>query len=118
MTVFAAGNVRDRRGKPVSHPSGAKFGELEAVHVDTASDEPAFATVKIGMTGRHRLVFVPLAGGTVRPDALRAQFDNEFLDDGPTIDTDAELAADAEPGVFSHYGIPAGNAGVRRLTRR
>lgn len=118
MTVFAAENVRDWRGRPVIDPSGAKIGELEAVYVDTTSDEPAFATVKIGMIGRHRLVFVPLVGATVRPDALRVQFAKKLVGDGPSIDTDGELAAAAEPAVFSHYGLPADNDGVRRLARR
>jgi hypothetical protein len=33
MTIFAAENVRDWRGKPVIDPSGARIGELEAVYV-------------------------------------------------------------------------------------
>jgi PRC-barrel domain protein len=118
MTIFAAENVRDWRGKPVIDPSGARIGELEAVYGDTASDGPAFATMKIGMIGRHRLVFVPLVGASVRPDALRVQFDKKLVGDGPSIDTDGELSADAEPEGFSHYGMPAGNNGVRRLARR
>jgi hypothetical protein len=101
MTIFAAENVRDWRGNPVIDPSVAKLGELEAVYVDTASDEPAFATV---MIGRHPLVLVPLVGATVRPDASRVQFDKKLVGDGPLIDTDGGLAADAEPEVFSHYG--------------
>ena len=116
--IFAAENVRDWRGKPVIDPSGAKIGELEAVYVDTTSDEPAFATVKIGFIGRHRLVFVPLAGATVTPNALRVQYDKKLVGDGPAIDTDGELTAEAEPDVFSHYGIQIGNDGVRRLARR
>jgi hypothetical protein len=55
---------------------------------------------------------------TVRPDALRVQFDKKLVGDGPSIDTDGELSADAEPEVFSHYRMPAGNNGVRRLARR
>ncbi len=118
MTVIPAENVRDWRGKSVIDPSGSKIGELEAIYVDTTTDEPAFATVKIGIIGRHRLVFVPLTGATVRPDALRVQFEKKLVADGPAIDTDGELTAEAEPDVFSHFGLPVGNLGVRRLARR
>jgi hypothetical protein len=116
--VFPAENLRDWRGKPVVDPSGAKIGELEAVYVDTTSDEPAFATVKIGFIGRHRLVFVPLVGATVSPDAVRVQFDKKLVADGPAINTDGELTADAEPLVFTHFGMQVRNDGVRSLARR
>jgi hypothetical protein len=95
MTIFAAENVRDWRGNPVIDPSGAKLGELEAVYVDTAAAEPAFATVKIGMIGRHRLVFAPLVGAAVRPDASRVLFDRKLVGEGPSIDTDGGRAAEA-----------------------
>ena len=71
--TFPAENVRDWRGKPVIDPDGSKIGELEAIYVDTGTDEPAFATVRVGMIGRHRLAFVPLSNATVTPDALRVQ---------------------------------------------
>lgn len=118
MTVFAAENLRDWVGKHVIDPSGAKIGEMEAVYVDTTSDDPAFATVKVGMIGRHRLAFVPLQGATVSPDAVRVAFDRKPVTDAPSIDTDGELAAEAEPQVFSHYGMATGNGQVRRLARR
>jgi hypothetical protein len=70
------------------------------------------------MIGRHRLVFVPRVRVTVRPDALRVRLGKKLVGEGPSIDTDGELFADAEPEVFSHYGMPTGNDGVRRLARR
>ena len=37
----------------------------------------------------------------------------------PSIDTDGELAAEDEPAVFEHYGLPAASVGAaRRLARR
>jgi hypothetical protein len=118
--MFPAENLRDWRGEKVIDPAGEKIGDLEAVYVDTATDEPAFATVRIGFLGRHRLAFVPLAGATVTPSAVRVRYDKKLVGDALTIDTDGELTAADEPGVFAHYNLPyaTGASGERRLARR
>jgi PRC-barrel domain len=118
--MFPAENLRDWRGEKVIDPGGDKIGDLEAVYVDTATDQPAFATVRIGMLGRHRLVFVPLDDATVSPSAVRVRYDKKLVSDAPSIDTDGELAAADEPGVFAHYNLPyqPGASGERKLARR
>jgi hypothetical protein len=118
--MFPAENLRDWRGENVIDPDGSKIGELEAVYVDTATDEPAFASVQVGIIGRHRLVFVPLAGATVSPSAVRVRYPKKLVGDAPGIDTDGELLAADEPLVFAHYELPyqPGTAGERRLARR
>jgi hypothetical protein len=118
--MFPAENLRDWRGEKVIDPEGDKIGELEAVYVDTATDEPAFVTVRVGMLGRHRLVFVPVNGATVTPAAVRVRYTKKLIGDAPTIDTDGELTATDEPGVFSYYNLPyaTGASGERRLARR
>lgn len=118
--MFEAENIRDWRGHDVVDQGGDKVGELESVYVDTASDQPSFAAVKIGMIGRHRLTFVPLEGATVAPGYLRVQWAKKLIKDAPAIDTDGELLADQEPELFEHYGFAyqAGAGGERRLARR
>jgi hypothetical protein len=118
--MFPAENLRDWRGHKVIDPNGDKIGDLEAVYVDTATDEPSFATVRVGMIGRHRLAFVPLKGATVTPDAVRVQYDKKLVGDAPSIDVDGELSAADEPRVFAHYELPyeIGAGGERRLGRR
>jgi hypothetical protein len=118
--MFPAENLRDWHGEKVIDPEGNKIGELEAVYVDTATDEPAFLTVRIGFIGRYRLAFVPAVGATVFPDAVRVRYDKKLVGDAPTIDTDGELAAADEPRIFAHYNLPymTGSAGERRLARR
>ncbi len=118
--MFPAENLRDWRGEKVIDPEGDKIGELEAVYVDTATDEPAFVTVRVGMLGRHRLVFVPVNGATVTPAAVRVRYAKKLVGDAPTIDTDGELTAADEPGVFAYYNLPyaTGASGERRLARR
>jgi hypothetical protein len=118
--MFPAENLRDWHGRKVIDPEGDKIGDLEGVYVDTATDEPSFVTVKVGFLGRHRLAFVPVAGATVTPDAVRVRYDKDLVSDAPTIDTNGELTAAAEPDVFAHYNLPyaIGTSGVRRLARR
>ncbi|GIJ48582.1 photosystem reaction center subunit H [Virgisporangium aliadipatigenens] len=118
--MFPAENLRDWRGEKVIDPDDSKIGELEAVYVDTATDEPSFITVRVGFIGRHRLVFVPLLGATVKPDAVRVRYDKKLVDAAPSIDLDGELTATEEPGLFAHYNLQytTGAPGVRRLARR
>lgn len=119
-TLFPAENIRDWRGKSVVDRDGGKIGALEAVYVDTGSDEPSFATVEVGLPGRKRLVFVPLAGATVAPAHVKVQIDKKQAKNAPSIDTDGELLAADEPGIFEHYGLAyaPGASGERRLARR
>ncbi|MGI8576731.1 MAG: PRC-barrel domain-containing protein [Nocardioidaceae bacterium] len=118
--MFEPDDIRDWRGHDVVDREGSKIGSLEAVYFDTASEQPVFASVKIGLPGRHRLVFAPLDGARVSPDHVRVIADKKLVKDAPTIDTDGELTADAEPGLFEHYGLPyqPGATGERRLGRR
>ena len=118
--MFEADNIRDWRGENVIDPDGEKIGRLEAVYVDTASDLPAFATIQVGLPGRHRLVFAPLDGATVGPGYVRIRAPKKLARDAPSIDTDGELTAGDEPTVFAHYGMTyqPGAGGERRLARR
>lgn len=118
--MFEADNIRDWRGHDVVDESGAKIGTLEAVYVDTGTDQPSFATVQVGLIGRHRLVFVPLGGATVAPDHVRVRVEKKLARDAPSIDTDGELLAEQEPAVFEHYRMDyqPGAGGERRLARR
>jgi hypothetical protein len=70
--VFEAADIREWRGHDVVDPDGHKIGELEAIYVDTSTDQPAFGTVKVGMPTRHRLAFVPLAGAIVGPGYIQS----------------------------------------------
>ena len=118
--MFEAENIRDWRNHDVVDPAGRKIGQLEAVYVDTSTDVPAFASVRTGMLGRRRLTFVPLDRATVSPDKMRVAYARGQVKDAFSIHTDGELAAEDEPGLFQHYGLPyqQGVGGERRLARR
>jgi hypothetical protein len=118
--MFEATSIREWRGHDVRDPDGGKIGPLEAVYVDTATDQPSFGTVQIGLPGRRRLVFVPLQGAKVGPGYVQVAFDKKLVKDAPSIDTDGELPASEEEAVFAHYGLDyaPGTGGERRLARR
>jgi hypothetical protein len=118
--MFEAENIRDWRNHDVVDPDGHKIGQLEAVYVDTSTDLPAWASIRTGMIGRHRLDFVPLDGAVVTPDALKVTVTRSQVKGVFSIDTDGELAAEDEPKLFEHFGLPyeTGAGGERRLGRR
>jgi hypothetical protein len=118
--MFKAADIREWRGHDVTDLDGHKIGELEAVYVDTGTDLPSFATVRVGMPTRRRLVFVPLNQATVGPGYLKVSYDKSQVRDAPSIGTDDELPAGDEEAIFTHYGLAyqprAG--GARLLARR
>ncbi|GAA2662447.1 PRC-barrel domain-containing protein [Streptomyces aculeolatus] len=118
--MFEAHDIREWRGHPVRGADGGKIGEMEAVYVDTRTDVPSFATVKAGVPGRKRLVFVPLDGASVSPGYVTVAYDKGQVKGAPSIGTDGELAFEEEPAVYSHYELDyePGAAGERRLARR
>lgn len=118
--MFEADDIRDWRQHDVVDPDGDRIGKLEAIYVDTVSDEPAMATVQVGMIGRHRLAFVPLDQATVGPSYVRVRYPKKQVRDAPSMDMDGELPVEEEPAVFEHYGLDyqPGSGGERRLARR
>jgi hypothetical protein len=118
--MFEAGDIREWRGHDVVDSGGHKIGVLESVYVDTATDQPFFATVTMGMPTRRRLAFVPLTDATVGPGYLKVAYGKDIVKKAPAIDTDGELPASEEPAVFAHYSLEyaPGAGGERRLARR
>jgi hypothetical protein len=118
--VFEAENIRDWIGMPVGDEVDDRVGTLESVYFDTASDQPAFATVKVGILSGQKLVFVPLNGALVSPKHLKVMYPKKLIKSAPSIATDGELDAAHEPEVYTHYGLPyeTGSGGERRLGRR
>lgn len=112
-------DIREWRTHDVIDPGGHKIGVLEAIYVHTSSDEPAMATVQVGLPTRHRLVFVPLDGALVGPGYVKVVHDKALVKACPSIGTDDVLPAEGEEAVFHHYGLAyqPGAAGERQLAR-
>jgi PRC-barrel domain len=118
--VFEADDIRDWQNETVVDQEGDKIGTLEGLYYDTATQQATFASVQIGIVGRHKLTFVPLDGARVSPGHIRVMVDKKTVKDAPTIDTDGSLSAAQEPELFEHYGLvyQPGATGERRLGRR
>ena len=118
--MFDVDDIRDWRGQSVVDREGSKIGNLEAVYFDTSTDEAVFGTVKVGLVGGGKLVFVPLTGARVSPKHIRVMTDKKTAKEAPYIDTDGELDSAAEPGIYAHYGqtYVRGAGGERKLGRR
>lgn len=118
--MIHAADVREWRDLAVVDAEAHKIGVLEAVYVDTTTDEPAMATVRTGLPTRHRLLFVPLDDAIVGPGYLKVTYAKALVKEAPSIGTDDVLPAEDEAAVFQHYGLPyePGTAGERQLARR
>ncbi|MET7620410.1 PRC-barrel domain-containing protein [Streptomyces sp. NPDC005408] len=118
--MIEAADIREWRNQAVVDPGGRKIGVLEAIYVDTTTDEPAMATVLTGMPTRHRLVFVPIDDAIVGPGYLKVSHAKALVRKAPAIGTDDVLPAEREEAIFQHYGMsyqPGAN-GERQLARR
>ncbi|MFC9616027.1 PRC-barrel domain-containing protein [Streptomyces sp. NBC_01474] len=118
--MIQAADIREWRSYDVVDPDGHKIGTLEAVYVNTRTDEPAMATVLIGLPTRRRLVFVPLDGAVVGPTYVKVDYAKALAKECPSIGTDDVLPAEDEEPLFRHYGLPyePGTKGERQLARR
>ncbi|UQA92066.1 PRC-barrel domain-containing protein [Streptomyces halobius] len=118
--MIHAADVREWRNHNVLDPKGHKIGVLEAIYVDTTTDEPAMATVRAGLPTRHRLAFVPLDDATLGPDYVKVSYAKALVKKAPSVGMDDILPAEAEEAIFQHYDMTyqAGAGGERQLARR
>ncbi|OAR23268.1 photosystem reaction center subunit H [Streptomyces sp. ERV7] len=118
--MITPADVREWRNQAVIDPKGSRIGVLEAVYVDTRTDEPAMATVLTGLPTRRRLVFVPLDEAVLGPNYVQVPYPRGLVRQAPSIGTDDVLPAEQEEAIFLHYDMEyrQGATGERRLARR
>ncbi|WP_406305181.1 PRC-barrel domain-containing protein [Streptomyces sp. NBC_00885] len=118
--MIHAADIREWRNRNVVDPKGHKIGVLEAIYVDTTTDEPAMATVRTGLPTRHQLAFVPLDEAILGPDYVKVSYTKALVKKAPSVGLDDILPAGAEEAVFRHYDLPyqPGAGGERQLARR
>ncbi|WUD78145.1 PRC-barrel domain-containing protein [Streptomyces sp. NBC_00510] len=118
--MIHSADIREWRDRDVIDPKGHKIGALEAIYVDTATDEPAVATVRTGLPTRQRLVFVPLDEAVVGPGYVKVTQSKGLVKKGPSIGTDDVLPAEQEGEIFQYYDMAyhPGAGGERKLARR
>src|SRR6476659_1774196 len=115
--MIHAADVREWRNRDVIDSESHKIGVLEAVYVDTTTDEPAMATVRTGLPTRHQLVFVPLDDVTLGPVYVQVSYTKALVNEAPSLGMDDVLPAEAEEEIFQHYGktYETGAGGERQL---
>ncbi|WP_217242921.1 PRC-barrel domain-containing protein [Streptomyces sp. AC555_RSS877] len=118
--MIRSADIREWRNHDVVDPKGHRIGMLEAVYVDTTTDEPAVVTVRTGLPSRRRLVFVPLDEAVLGPGYVKVSHPKGEVRKAPSIGTDDVLPAEQEEAIFQHYGMPyrPGVNGERQLARR
>ncbi|GGT28798.1 photosystem reaction center subunit H [Streptomyces kurssanovii] len=118
--MIRSADIREWRDRDVVDPKGHRIGALEAIYVDTTTDEPSMATVLTGFPSRRRLVFVPLDEAILGPGYVKVAHAKSLVKNAPAIGTDDILPAEEEEAVFRHYDLayrPGAN-GERQLARR
>ncbi|MBT2492725.1 PRC-barrel domain containing protein [Streptomyces sp. ISL-96] len=127
--MIQAADIREWRNHDDVDPKQRKIGLLEAIYVDTITDEPAMATItdepamatiRTGLLTRQRLVFVPLDDAILGPAYLKVSYAKGLVKKAPSIGTDDVLPAEQEEAIFQHYGLTyqPGAKGERQLARR
>ncbi|MFG2352445.1 PRC-barrel domain-containing protein [Streptomyces sp. NPDC048521] len=113
-------DIREWRNRDVVDPKGHKIGALEAVYVDTTTDQPAMVTVRTGLPTHRYLVFVPLDETVLGPDYVKVSYARARVKKSPSIGTDDVLPAEQEEAIFQYYGMSyrPGAGGERQLARR
>ncbi len=90
-------------GQKVVSNDGEKVGTVEEIYLDQQTNQPEWALVKTGMTGGSS--FVPLAGASLEPDALRVPQTKEIVKGSPDVMADGELSQQEEAELYSYYGL-------------
>jgi hypothetical protein len=118
--MIRSADIREWRDQDVVDVKGHKIGALEAIYVDTSTDEPAIATVRAGLPTRHRLLFVFVGEAVVGPGYVKVAHSKGLVKKAPSMGTDDVLPADEEEAIFQYYDMPysPGAGGERRLARR
>ncbi|HYN92394.1 MAG TPA: PRC and DUF2382 domain-containing protein [Pilimelia sp.] len=95
------GNVYDRNGD--------KIGSLGQVYVDTATNEPAWASVNTGLFGLGESL-VPISQAEARDGGVRVPYDKATVKDAPNIDASADepLSSDEVAQLYQHYQLGGG----------
>lgn len=118
--MIHSADIREWRDRNVVDVKGRRIGALEAIYVNTATDEPAMATVLTGLPTRRRLVFVPLDEAILGPDYIKVAHTKAVVRKAPAIGTDDILPSEQEEAIFTYYAMAyqPGASGERKLARR
>lgn len=101
--------VLDWRGRAMVDRDGDKIGQIEAIYLDAATDQPEWALVKTGLLG-GKGTFVPLAQATPEGGSVRVPYEQAHVRDAPSVEPGGELSQDEEAHLYDHYDLAYGEA--------
>ena len=101
-------NVTEWRGQTLLDNDGEKIGTIEEIYLDTDTDRPEWALVKMGLLG-GKSTFVPLQQADPRGDGIQVPFEKGHVKDAPNIEPDGELSRSEERRLYEHYGLGYGD---------
>jgi stress response protein YsnF len=92
------------RGRTIVDRDGEKVGKFDEIYLDSRTDRPEWALVKMGLLGRDKAL-VPLGGAQEAGDDLQVPFEKAQIEATPDVDPESELSQDTEAELYRHYGI-------------
>jgi uncharacterized protein (TIGR02271 family) len=111
MTTQQAARLQ---GQTAYDSVGQKLGEIQRVFYDQATNEPAWITIRGGMSARE--TFVPTAGSQIGPSGLTLPIRKDVIDGAPAIQVDNELsAADARRLEQYYEGVLSMPTGAQKM---
>src|SRR5215213_908943 len=103
-------NVTHRwQGRTLVDHHGEPLGNIEAIYLDKATNQPEWALLEAGAAGPAR-AFVPLVSAGEEGDTVRVPFAKTLVEGAPSMPADQELSEDQEGELYRHYGVPYSRA--------
>lgn len=100
--------LTDLRGGDVYSEDGEKIGKVEEVYVDRETGEPEWIGLGTGFL-RSKLILVPVAGASVREDAVWVRYSKALVKDAPEVG-EGDVDQETERGLYEYYGMPYSEA--------
>jgi uncharacterized protein (TIGR02271 family) len=100
--------LTDLRGGDVYSEEGERIGKVEEVYVDRDTGEPEWIGLGTGFL-RSKRVLVPVAGASVREDAVWVGYPKSMVKDAPDVD-EGDIDQQTERGLYEYYGVPYSEA--------
>jgi hypothetical protein len=91
-------------GFDVDDVGGTRVGTVQAVYLDSESEEPAWLVVALGRR-RAKLVAVPVSDCAAAAGRVWVAHDRETLRSAPAVDPTRPLLREHELTICAHYGI-------------
>ncbi len=99
--------VLEWRGRTAVDSQGEKLGKIEEIYLDSETERPEWALVKLGSFG-GKSAFMPLEGVREDGEQVKAPFSKQQVKDAPQANADGELSQQEEAALYSHYGLDYG----------